>query len=371
TRDVLQRHWKPSYPVRENWDHNLGHFDDDHNRADMLLLLLTWASIGIALAWLVAQKGRDSAGLPLAYFLGLSLIHVPGALLYLDSDDVGFMASATRVGFEQTIIGMAAFLVGVIIARYALPLRPAQQMADEYVQDANIPRSLPTLNRLALIYLSIGSLAYFVVMPFVGGISTITAIVASLGILIIVGVCLQSWVANRTGKRFWFAIILLPLLPLATLLHGGFIGFGIFWALAIVAFLFAQSKRRVVYVLGTPIVLFLGLSLFVNYIAARTEIRELVWYQQAGLSERFDKVAEVFQNFQWLDLSNSRHGDAINNRLNQNFLVGAAVERLESGQVEYAYGSSMGAMILALIPRLVWSNKPSVGGGGSIVRDFT
>src|SRR5262245_21713428 len=110
---------------------------DDHHKADMLILLLTWAAIGIALAWLVAQKGRDSAGLPLAYFLGLSVIHVPGALLYLDGDDLGFMASATRVGFEQTIIGMAAFLVGVIVARCAFPLRPTQQMADEYVQDAN------------------------------------------------------------------------------------------------------------------------------------------------------------------------------------------------------------------------------------------
>jgi hypothetical protein len=336
----------------------------------MLILLLTWAAIGIALAWLVAQRGRDSAGLPLAYFSGLSLIHVPGALIYLGGDDVGFMASATRVGFEQTIIGMAAFLVGVIIARYAFQLRPAQQMADEGVQDAEL-RNLPALNRLALLYVSTGSVAFFVVMPLIAGIGTITAIVASLGSLIIVGACLQSWVASKLGKRSWLAILLLPLLPLATLLQGGFIGFGIYWALAILAFLFSQSKRRVGYVLGTPIFLFLGLSLFVNYMAARNEIRELVWYQQASLGEKLEKVADVFQNFEWLDLSNSRHSDAIDKRLNQNFLVGAAVERLESGQVEYALGSSMGAMILALIPRMVWPDKPSVGGGGSIVRDFT
>jgi hypothetical protein len=38
--------------------------------------------------------------------------------------------------------------------------------------------------------------------------------------------------------------------------------------------------------------------------------------------------------------------------------------------VEYASGSSIGNMILALIPRLV-CDKPQVGGGGSIVRDFT
>ena len=59
----------------------------------MVILLLIWALIGIAIAWLVAKKGGGSAGLPLAYFLALSLIHTPGALLYLDGDDFSLMAS--------------------------------------------------------------------------------------------------------------------------------------------------------------------------------------------------------------------------------------------------------------------------------------
>src|SRR5262249_21065970 len=154
---------------------------DDHG-ADMLILLLIWVSIGIALARLVAQRGRDSAGLPLAYFLGLSLIHVPGALLYLDADDAGFIASATRVGFEQTIIGMAKFVVGVIFARYAHRLRPTQQRANER-KDADL-RNLRALNSLAVVYVCIGSVAFFVVMPLIAGIGTITAIVSSLGSLI-------------------------------------------------------------------------------------------------------------------------------------------------------------------------------------------
>ena len=335
----------------------------------MFILLLIWALIGIAIAWLVAKKGGGSAGLPLAYFLGLSLIHTPGALLYLDGDDFSLMASLTRVGFTETIIGMAAFLGGVIIAGYAFELKPAQT-ADTSVRDSDL-RRLSALNRLALAYFCTGSVAFFVVMPIVAGIATITAVIASLGSLIIIGVCLQSWVATKTGKRGWFAIILIPLMPLATVVQSGFIGFGTFLALAILAFLFSQSKRRAIYVFATPIFLFAGISLFVNYMAARGEIRELVWSEQAGLSAKLERVAGVFRNFEWLDLSNSRHHDAIDSRLNQNYLVGAAVERLESGQVEYASGSSIGNMILALIPRLVWPDKPQVGGGGSIVRDFT
>ena len=79
----------------------------------MPTLLLTWLAVGMSLVWFVSQKRRGSAGLPLAYFLGLSLIHVPGALVYLDADE----SSYTMIGFEQTIIGMVAFLGGVIIAR--------------------------------------------------------------------------------------------------------------------------------------------------------------------------------------------------------------------------------------------------------------
>src|SRR5205814_7729697 len=66
-----------------------------------------------------------------------------------------------------------------------------------------------------------------------------------------------------------------------------------------------------------------------------------------------------------------RHRGAIDRRLNQNFLVGAAAASLESGQVEYASGATLGNMIVALIPRAIWPDKPAVGGGGSVVADFT
>ena len=60
---------------------------------------------------------------------------------------------------------------------------------------------------------------------------------------------------------------------------GGFVGFGTYWILAIVTFILAQSKRRAGYFLLAPIVCFVGLSVFVNYMIARDEIRQLVWYQ--------------------------------------------------------------------------------------------
>ena len=53
----------------------------------MLIFLLIWLAVGLYL-----QRERYTAGLPLAYFLGLSLCHVPGAFLYLDLSDLRSVA---------------------------------------------------------------------------------------------------------------------------------------------------------------------------------------------------------------------------------------------------------------------------------------
>ena len=84
--------------------------------------------------------------------------------------------------------------------------------------------------------------------------------------------------------------------------------------------------------------------------AARQEVRQLVWFQQASISDRLERVAGIFQNFQWLDFSNERHREAIDSRLNQNILVGAAVNRLDFGYVDYAFGATFGSMMIGLIP---------------------
>src|SRR5207245_2530310 len=136
------------------------------------------------------------------------------------------------------------------------------------------------LDRLALLYLGVGSFIWFVGLRLVAGIPSATAFVAPLASLIIVGVCLHFWVARESQNRlqFWSAVALLPVLPLATTILGGFLGFGTYWILAIVTFILSQSqsKLRAGYFLLAPVVCFVGLSLFVNYMLARDEIRKLV-----------------------------------------------------------------------------------------------
>jgi hypothetical protein len=333
--------------------------------AAMLTLILIWIAVCVALA-LLSQ--RSSAGLPLAYFLALSLIHFPGAVIHLDADEW----DPTRLGFDQAVIGTVSFLIGAIAAKITMSFRRPPEDAEGGSRDI-YPQNLLALDRLALVYCFLGAIAYFVLIPVAGIIPSVTAIISSFGSLIIVGVCLRLWVARveRNWLKFWWTMALLPMLPLSTLIQSGFLGFGIVWGLTIVAFLFAQSKRHLQYYLFSPVVLFVGTSLFVNYMASREDIRRLVWYDEASLGARVQRVVDMFQDFEWLDLSNSKHRFAIENRLNQNWLVGKAVRRFEAGQQEFASGITISNVIISLIPRAVWPEKPAVGGGGDIVSQFT
>jgi hypothetical protein len=332
----------------------------------MMNLLLVWLAVSIVIMLIGIQADRYSAGLPVAYFLQLSLIHAPGAAVYLNFPKWDALTNQTEAGFQQTVIGMVAFVVGVLFVRYTtFALRPAQKPRNLQ------PRELAALDRLALRYL-FGGIAYFALGSFVS-IPSVGAIIASLSSLLIVGVSLRLWVAHQEGNylKFWLTVSLLPLLPLITVIRGGFIGFGTYWLLASVSFAFAQSKRRLGYFIVAPFVVFIGLSVFVNYMASRTEFRQAVWFQQVGIGDRFQRVADMFRNFEWYDSENSKHRDVIDGRLNQNLLVGAAIERLQTGLVDYAYGSTLVDMAIGLIPRALWPNKPQVGGGGTVVQDFT
>ncbi len=337
----------------------------------MLVLLFIWLMVGIAFMFI--GKRQDSAGLPLAYFLGLSLIHTPGASLYLDTEAAGTNGLLTQIGFEQTVIELVSFLFAVLLHRFfAAPRYRARYGGSGHIQQLTSHRAA-ALDRLSRRYLAIGGVCYFLLLPLLGGVATVTAVISSLGALIMVGLCLRLWLAGETrnSAKFWLTIPIIIVLPLFTVVQNGFIGYGMYWVIAIVSFFFYQSKRRLWYFFLAPIIAFVGISVFVNYMAARQDLRQRIWVQQVDTSDRLARIADVFLNFEWFDGANARNRSAIDDRLNQNLLVGAAVQRLEFGQVDYAQGASIISLLTALIPRAIWPDKPVVGGGGSVAHDFT
>ena len=109
-------------------------------RSDVMLNnLLIWGALLVGLVFLVVDKRRRTGALTLAYFLALSLGHVPGLLAYLDADYLLGDAEATEVGFHVTLIGMTAFIVGAMAARM-LPLRTTSAKAYQQMDKAIFSR---------------------------------------------------------------------------------------------------------------------------------------------------------------------------------------------------------------------------------------
>lgn len=327
----------------------------------MIGLLAEWCAIFAVLLIFVVGGPRQGGALTLAYFLGLSLIHVPGCLAYLNVPPGSFDYQFTSSGFELTLLGMVAFVAGGILVKTL----NSGDVVQHVWSDAD------AIGRLGLRMIIAGVLAYFVLMPVASYIPSLIAIVSSMATMLILGLWLRLYSAAIAGRpwRTITTLMILPLLPLGTLVAGGFIGFGVNWVLSVVSFFYVISRKRIWFYIATPFVLFLGLSLFVTYMGQRTGIREVVWIQNANLFDRLDRVSTLVTDFQLLDINAQEHTDALDARLNQNFLVGAGISRHEAGLSDYLYGESLPLWIF--VPRVLWADKPGVGGSGTFVSDFT
>lgn len=333
----------------------------------MIYLLGMWCLIAVALVTFAIGRSRREGALTLSYFFALSLIHVPGALAYLglsiNRDFLGYLG-ATQLGFQVTLLGMLAFVVGAVLARCA---SSSPRNSDKHIQELFLRDVQPVAWRCMLI----GTLTYVVLLPISNFIPSASALVSPLAALLILGIWFHLFGAfeQLDRPRIYKTLALLPLLPLMSLVSGGFMGHGVSWALSVVAFLFIFSRRRFVFYALAPLVFFIGLSVFVTYMQQRNEIRNVVWNSQTSTLERLERVSTIVTDFHFLDLASAKDREWLDMRLNQNFLVGAGVRNHQNGIVDLAYGETIPWW--ALIPRAIWPNKPSVGGGGTLVTSFT
>ncbi len=332
----------------------------------MAILLSLWLCVGIVLMLLGTARGRVTAGMPLAYFLELSLIHTPGAAAYLGTPAWDAAAQRTYAGFQQTVIGMIAFLIGVAGARAI-----AYSQANAGAEPSYTAEGLVALDKLALFYLVFGA-AYFG-MGSLFTIPSLGAFVAATSFMLVVGWSIRIWVADQQHNKakYCLTIALLPILPLMTVVRQGFVGFGTFWLMAILSFASAKSRRRAIQLLLAPFIIFAGLSFFVTYMESRTELRKAIWFEQVGMTQRVERFLDIFDKFEWFNSDDRKQRAVIEGRLNQNLLVGYAIDRLNFGLVDYAHGRTLEDMAVALIPRALWPDKPQVGGGGTVVTDYT
>ena len=79
----------------------------------------------------------------------------------------------------------------------------------------------------------------------------------------------------------------------------------------------------------------------------------------------------MFSNSHWFASTNVEDLSALYLRLNQNYFVGLAARRIQEDQVGYLYGRTIWEGVEALVPRVLWPDKPVFGGSGDIVADMT
>jgi len=160
------------------------------------------------------------------------------------------------------------------------------------------------------------------------------------------------------------------LLPFATILAQGYLSYGLAALAAVAAFIAEMVKSRRKLVLVGVGVGYVTMSFFVTYMRDRAQIRDAVW-NGAETSQRIDLISASIANFEWFDINNPSHLWRIDERLNQGYLVGLAVDRLERGDVAFGKGETVKDAFIALLPRMLWPDKGVAAGSSDIVSRYT
>jgi hypothetical protein len=324
-----------------------------------------WSEISIsiyiclaAFVWLVSmvRSDRISLGLPVAYLSLLLVNHMPGAFAHAFGE--GFLADTgvVEIGIRFTAIGSVCFVGGVWLARFG---------------NANILIQRPADRNRFWLFCLIGGSIFTYGLGSLRSVPTLAAVVENGGGIWILGVMLGLQAALYRGDHKWtlFWLAALAVYPITGLLLSGFLSYAARAGIIVFCRLIVSSQSSWRVIVGISLATVLGLTLFVNYFATRDTIRDAVW-GGAALEERIDAVRGVF-TLELFDPMSGNHLKALDERLNQNFFVGLAAQRIEEGQVNYLYGRSVWEALISVIPRALWPDKPVFGGSPKIVSEMT
>ena len=312
-----------------------------------------------AFLWLLQLLRRDrvSLGLPIAYLYSLLLIHVPGAFAHIVGRDVFFNSDLVEIGMRFASLGSVCFVAGVWLAHSSTPRMPIRQEADRH--------------QFWWFCLLGGWSCIYGLSPLYE-IPSVSAAVDKGGGIWMLGVMLGLRAAFQRGDRKRIAIWLgaLMVYPILMLLLGGFLSYGSAAIIIVCSALTISTRSYWRVVVGITVFVFLSLSIFVNYFQHRDDIRDQVW-GGAPLEARIDSVIDTVRDFEWLDPTNRMQLIALDQRLNQNYFVGLAAQRIQQGQVDYLEGDSVWEGLLSLVPRAFWPEKPVFAGSPQIVSKMT
>ena len=330
---------------------------------------LCWIWLGLFGIVLWRQWSSHRAfGLPIVYAFGLTMIHLFGAWVYgfdhyAPGTDYlvmgGSSLKVTHAGFWMSTAGFAAYVLGVLICPLFFSRDPENRQNSAF--DRHVTSQLPgTLFLLALVF-------FFLVHPITRRIPSISAL-GSGGIhFSVVGVflfCHRAYFRNDfvTFQKWLGATVGFPLFTVVTM---GFMSYGIAAATTIWMLTLRFFRPRWLSLLVLAVLLFSGVTAFVNWMKYREYIRH------STKSGRFEKMAEMVEDFEIFSPYKQAHLEAIDVRLNQNDFVGKAMAWTGGHNRPFARGATIWVALTAWIPRILWPGKPTLGGSGSLVSDYT
>jgi hypothetical protein len=324
-----------------------------------------WVVAWVVIAALIILMRMQAAGVGLvaAFLVSVAMDHLVGAAIYLTPEYIHSDPNLVAIGFQQTTLGLAAFGVGsVLLAPVLVRLLPRPGRGVKLTPVGQQPAGTIIFSGLLLL---------LVLLPLARKVPTLTAILSQGLSVVVVGLGLACWNAWHARQPGAFALWLLATLglPFLTIVTVGFLGYGSVAAMAILTFLAMFVRPRWTTLLVGVAMVYLGLSLFVTYMRDRSTLRESQATQ--SIPDRIARTYETMTSFEFFDPTNQTHLDRIDNRLNQNVLVGRAVVYLDQGLTPFAQFDTVWNGVLALVPRAIWPTKPVAAGSPQLVARFT
>jgi hypothetical protein len=330
----------------------------------LLLWVVGWCLLALSIVMRHWRQG--GVGLLFAYLLSFSTLHWLAPAFSLLPWHEGGYPELTAEGLRQSTIALCAFAVGAEVASHWFRRRHGAAVDETQSPAKAVPSSLTNA------YLVSGVVMYGILTRFGSELPTINALVNTGSLLMVVAVSLKCWNGWQYGGgwRMWRWFFACAAFPIITVIAQGYLGYGFAAAVTVFAFFacFYRPRWRVVVIALT--ISYLGFSGYVTYMRDRRDIRAVVW-ARGDLSERVDRLSATLSTPELFSLYDVSHLDRVESRLNQNYLIGAAVEKLDTGLVAFAGGETMVEAIAAFVPRVIWRDKPAVAGSGELVAIYT
>lgn len=318
----------------------------------------------VFILWWTMRSQNPGVGLLLGYwFQFLQNYGIAGVMHTLPWTNSPY-AAETVLGFPEAVLSLSILCIGAWLTHVVLLRLPGAGEATP----TEAPIRWATPKHIFIMGVVMG----YLLAPLINRIPSGTAVSSTLASLTVAAWGILVYRAIQTRSLVFVAVLLMGtvIFPLSTVLQSGFLGFGAGSVILIVSLAAVYLRPQLLTIALGVMVLYVGMSVYLTYMRDRIDIRDSVWGGES-LDARATVVLDTFTRFEWFDPDSEVHFQRVDTRMNQNYLFGAAMIRLQRGEVDYWHGETLLVAMVAAIPRFLWPDKPTSAGSGNLVSELT